>query len=515
MQKLVKTLHTGRKIFQSGSFDFKGNVTRRYAERRTNVGNFCEWSKRGIFILPAKYLFTTFALYFQKQPMENKSVPLSLGTENIGKLLMQYAMPAIIAMTASSLYNITDSIFIGHGVGHLALSGLAITFPLMNLGAAFGSLIGVGASTLLSIRMGQKDYETANNILGNVLVLNIFTGIGFSIATIPFLKPILLFFGASHDLLPYAYDFMLIILAGNFVTHSYLGLNAIIRSAGEPRKAMMATIYTVVINLVLNPLFIFGFHWGIRGSAFATVISQVVVLSWQIWSFSDKTRFIHWKRGIYHLKKKIVTDSFSIGMAPFLMNAAGCLIVILINQQLIRHGSDLAVGAYGIVNRVAFLFVMIVSGLNQGMQPIAGYNYGAKLYPRVLSVLKKSILYATAIMVVGFSIVELFPNAVASIFTNKKELIEIAAPGLRWIFSVYPFIGFQMVSSAFFQSIGKPMKSIILSTTRQLLFLIPILLILPNRWGVTGVWASMTFSDALSVIVAGILLGTELKKFSK
>ncbi|MCL1933711.1 MAG: MATE family efflux transporter [Candidatus Azobacteroides sp.] len=443
--------------------------------------------------------------------MENKGAPVSLGTEKIGKLLIQYAVPAIIAMTASSLYNITDSVFIGHGVGHLALSGLAITFPLMNLGAAFGSLIGVGASTLLSIRMGQKDYETANNILGNVLILNLFTGIGFSIITIPFLKPILIFFGASHETLPYAYDFMLIILTGNVVTHSYLGLNALIRSSGNPRKAMMATICTVVINLVLNPLFIFGFRWGIRGSAFATVISQISVLIWQIYSFNDNTHFIHLKKGIYRLKKKIVIDSFSIGMSPFLMNAASCLIVTLINQQLIRHGGDLAVGAYGIVNRVAFLFIMIVIGLNQGMQPIAGYNYGAGLYPRVLSVLKKSVFFATLIMVVGFSVVELFPHAVASVFTNKGELIDIAVPGLRWVFCIYPLVGFQMVSSAFFQSIGKPKKSIILAMTRQILFLIPILLILPNYWGVTGVWASMTISDAISVVLAGILLGTELK----
>jgi len=460
------------------------------------------------------YLFS-YLCALKGKKMENKTAPLSLGTENIGKLLMQYAIPAIIAMTASSLYNITDSIFIGHGVGHLALSGLAITFPIMNLGAAFGSLIGVGASTLLSIRMGQKDYETANNILGNVVVLNLFTGIGFSVAAILFLKPILIFFGASQELLPYAYDFMLIILAGNVVTHSYLGLNALIRSAGNPKKAMMATIYTVLINLVLNPLFIFGFHWGIRGSAFATVISQIIVLSWQIYSFSNKSYFIHWKKGIYRLKKKIVIDSFSIGLAPFLMNAASCLIIILINQQLIRHGGDLAVGAYGIVNRVAFLFIMIVIGLNQGMQPIAGYNYGAKLYPRVLLVLKKSILFATLIMVTGFTIVELFPHAVASVFTTKEELIDIAVPGLRWVFLIYPLVAFQMVSSAFFQSIGKPKKSIILSMTRQVLFLIPILLILPNYLGITGVWTSMTISDTISVVLAAVLLRIELKNTKK
>jgi putative MATE family efflux protein len=447
--------------------------------------------------------------------MNEKNAPLSLGTEKTGKLLMEYAIPAIIAMTAASLYNITDSIFIGHGVGLMALSGLAISFPLMNLGAAFGSLVGVGASTLLSIRMGQKDYETANHILGNIFVLNLIMGIGFSIVTMLFLKPILYFFGASSETYPYAYDFMLIILAGNVVTHMYFGLNAVLRSAGSPQKAMMATIYTVLINLVLNPLFIFVFHWGIRGSAFATIISQILVLAWQMHLFNDKAFFIHWKKGIYKLKKRIVTDALSIGMAPFLMNAAACLIVILINRQLIIHGGDLASGSYGIVNRVAFLFIMIVMGLNQGMQPIASYNYGAGLYPRVLAVLKKSIFYATIIMTTGTVIVELFPHAVASIFTPEEDSINLSASGLRWIFACYPLVGFQMVGSAFFQSIGKPNKSIILSTTRQVLFLIPILLILPNHWGVTGVWASMTISDFLSVILALALLQMELKDIRK
>ena len=454
-------------------------------------------------------------LLFQGQKMDNTGAPVSLGTENIGKLLMQYAVPAIIAMTATSLYNITDSIFIGHGVGHLALSGLAITFPLMNLGAAFGTLIGVGAATLLSIRMGQKNYKTANNILGNVLILNIIMGIGLSVVTIPFLKPILIFFRASPDTIQYAYDFMLIIMAGNVITYNFFGLNALIRSSGNPKRAMMAAIYTVMINLVLNPLFIFGFNWGIRGSAFATVISQAIVLVWQIHFFNNKSFFIHWKKGIYRLKKKIVVDSFSIGMAPFLLNAAACLIVILINRQLVSHGGDLAVGAYGIVNRVAFLFIMVVIGLNQGMQPIVGYNYGAKLYSRVILALKKSILYATLIMIAGFAVVELFPHAVASMFTTEKELIDIAVPGLRWVFLIYPFVGFQMVSSAFFQSIGNPTKSIILSMTRQVLLLIPFLLILPNYMGVTGVWVSVTISDIISVVLAGILLKIELNNIKK
>ena len=445
--------------------------------------------------------------------MNKDSAPFSLGIENVGKLLLQYAIPAIIAMTASSIYNITDSIFIGHGVGSLALSGLAITFPLMNLGAAFGSLVGVGASTLLSVRLGQKDYETANHILGNVFVLNIIMGSIFSIITLLFLDPILIFFGASAETLPYAHDFMVIILCGNVFTHMFLGLNAMLRSAGNPRKAMMATIYTVLINLVLNPMFIFGFSWGIRGSALATIISQMIVLSWQINIFRDKNYFIHLKRGIYRVQRKIVSDVLSIGMAPFLINAAACVIVILINQNLIRYGGDLAVGAYGIVNRVAFLFVMIVMGLNQGMQPIAGYNFGAQYYQRVTDVLKKTIFWATIIMTTGFIVVELFPYAVASFFSTDKQLIDMAATGLRYVFILYPIVGFQMVTSAFFQSIGMAKKAIFLSLTRQVIFLIPCLLILPRFWGVNGVWLSLPIADSIASILSAILLIAQFRQF--
>ena len=445
--------------------------------------------------------------------MSKEGAPIALGTENVGKLLMQYAIPAVIAMTASSLYNITDSIFIGHGVGSMALSGLAITFPLMNLAAAFGALVGVGASTLMSVRLGQKDYDTANNILGNVFVLNLIFGLAYSIIVLAFLKPILYFFGASDQTLPYAYDFMQILLCGNVVTHMYFGLNAVLRSSGHPKKAMYATILTVMINMVLNPLFIFVFGWGIRGSAFATVISQIIVLLWQIHIFSDKNNFIHLKKGIYKLKKKIVKDTISIGMAPFLMNAASCVIVILINQGMIRTGGDLAVGAYGIVNRVAFLFVMVVMGLNQGMQPIAGYNYGAGLYPRVMEVLKKAVIIATIVMAIGFLIVELFPHAVASVFTSDNALIDQAVIGLRYVFFLYPLVAFQMVTSAFFQSIGKPMKAILLSVTRQVLFLIPCLLILPHFLDAKGVWISLPIADGLSIIVSMLLLTNEIKKF--
>jgi putative MATE family efflux protein len=314
-----------------------------------------------------------------------------LGTEDIGKLLLQYAIPAIIAMTASSIYHITDSIFIGHGVGALAISGLALTFPLMNLAAAFGSLVGAGGAALMSMRLGQKDYLSSNKILGNVFLLNIIIGISFTIVVLAFLDPILYFFGASEATLPYAHEYMVVILLGNVITHLYMGLNALLRSTGNPQKSMYATLYSVLINIVLNPLFIFVFKWGIQGSAFATIIAQTIMLIWQIKIFSNKNQFIHFKKEFFRLQRKIVADILSIGLSPFLMNAASCVIVVVINQGLIRYGGDLSVGAYGIVNRVIFFFAMIVMGFNQGMQPIAGYNYGAGQVRTVRSVLPRLI----------------------------------------------------------------------------------------------------------------------------
>lgn len=447
--------------------------------------------------------------------MNPKNSPVTLGTEKVGKLLVQYAIPAIVAMTASSLYNITDSVFIGHGVGALAISGLALTFPLMNLAAAFGSLVGVGAATLMSVRLGQKDYNTANKVLGNVFVLNIILGLAFTIVMLTFLDPVLYFFGASTETLPYAHDYMVVILLGNVVTHMYMGLNALLRSAGQPEKAMYATLFSVLINLALNPLFIFVFHWGIKGSALATIISQILMLAWQISIFSNKKNFIHLKKGVFRLERKIVMDSLSIGLSPFLMNAASCLIVILINQGLSHYGGDMAVGAYGIVNRVVFLFAMVVLGLNQGMQPIAGYNYGARLFNRVDEVLRKTILYATLVMTLGFLTGQLFPRAIAAIFTTDEQLIALAVKGLRIVMITFPIIGFQMVTTNFFQSIGMAKKSIFMSLSRQLIFLLPCLIIYPRLWGVDGVWYSLPTADLISSVVAAVLLINQFKKFRK
>ena len=444
--------------------------------------------------------------------MTGQNTPLALGTERIGKLLMQYAIPAIIAMTASSLYNMVDSIFIGHGVGALAISGLALTFPLMNLAAAFGSLVGVGASTLISVKLGQKDYDTAQRVLGNVLVLNVIIGLLFTVVTLIFLDSILYFFGGSDATVGYARDYMVVILLGNIITHIYLGLNAVLRSAGHPQKAMYATIATVLVNTLLDPLFIYVFDWGIQGAAIATITAQVLALIWQFKLFSNKNELLHFHKGIYRLKKKIVYDSLAIGMSPFLMNLAACFIVILINQGLQKYGGDLAIGAFGIVNRLVFIVVMIVMGLNQGMQPIAGYNYGAQQYLRVRKVLIVTIVAATFVTTFGFLVGMLMPELAVSIFTTDEELIRLAAKGLRITVVFFPIIGFQMVTSNFFQSIGMASKAIFLSISRQVLILIPCLLILPRYYGQFGVWVSMPVSDITASLIAGSMLIWQMKK---
>ena len=440
-------------------------------------------------------------------------LPTTLGTESIGKLLRQFAIPAIIAMTASSLYNMVDSIFIGQGVGTLAISGLAVTFPFMNLAAAFGSLVGVGASTMISVKLGQKDYDTARKVLGNVVSLNMIIGILFTVISLLFLDPILYFFGASSNTISYARDYMIIILCGNIITHCYLGLNSAMRSSVMPKQAMAATILTVVLNAILDPIFIFVFDLGIAGAAYATILAQIVSLVWLIISFSHKDKVMHFTRKGFRLEKRIVFSSLSIGMSPFLMNVAACLIVIVINRTLFYHGGDIAIAAYGIINRVVFVIVMIVLGLNQGMQPIAGYNFGAQNKERVLKVLKMTIIYATVITTTGFLICEIFPYYIARVFTSDENLISEAVVGMRYVVMVFPVVGFQIVSSNFFQSIGMARQSIFLSLTRQLIFLLPGLLIFPLFFGTTGVWISMPLSDLLATIVALVMLLYYLKKF--
>lgn len=453
---------------------------------------------------------------------QSGTIPTSLGTESIPKLLKQYAVPAIIAMTASSLYNMIDSAYIGQGVGPMAISGLAVTFPLMNLSTAFGTLVGVGASTLISVLLGQRNYSVARRVLGNVIIMNCVIGLLFMAVSLLFLDPILYFFGASEATIPYAREYMQVVLIGNIITHLYFGLNAVLRAAGHPRKAMYATILTVALNTILDPIFIFVLDMGIRGAAIATVISQLVSLIWQIKIFSNKDEFLHFSKDMMKFDSKIAYRSLSIGMAPFLMNVASCFIVILINKGLQTYGDmemagggDLSIGAYGIINRLSFLFVMVVMGFTQGMQPIAGYNYGAQLYDRVIKVLRLTIICATIVMTAGFLVAMIFPELMVKIFTSDPQLIDLSSKGARVVFLAFPIVGFQIVTSNFFQSLGMAKKAIFLSLSRQLLFLAPCLIILPRLIGVKGVWLSLPISDIISTIVTIFMLRTLLKQFNE
>lgn len=436
-----------------------------------------------------------------------------LGTKPIGSLLLKYAAPAIIAMTASSLYNIIDAIFIGKGVGPLAIAGVALSFPVMQLTAAFGAMVGVGAATLLSVKLGEKDYEVARKILGNVFVLNIVMGILIGAVMLFFLDNILYFFGASPDTISYAKAFMEVILLGNVITHLYLGMNSLLRASGHPKEAMYATIATVAINIILAPLFIYTFHWGIQGAAGATVLSQTVVLLWQLKLFSDKNEFIHFERDTFKLNRRIVYGTFAIGISPFLMNLCACFVTVFFNWSLAHYGGDLEIAAYGITNRLAFLFVMIIMGLNQGMQPIAGYNYGAHNYDRLRQVLLKAIFAATCIVSFGFLLSLLIPYQCARAFTSDPHLIESSVKAIRIVFLVFPIIGFQMVTTNFFQCIGQVKTSIFLSLTRQLLFIIPLLAILPKHFGIDGIWYTHPASDVLATFVAAFFLFRTLKTF--
>ena len=447
--------------------------------------------------------------------MDNKKATLELGTKPVGRLLYQYALPAIIAMTAASLYNIIDRVFIGQVVGPDAIAGLAITFPFMNLAGAFGAAVGVGASTAISVKLGQRDYATAEEILGNTVTLNVIIGLGFSIVCLLFLDPILLFFGASKATLPYARSFMEIILAGNVFSHMYFGMNAVLRAASKPKQAMFATIFTVVMNIILDVVFILWWHWGIQGAAFATIISQMLALCWQMKIFSNKRELLHLKRGIYRLKAQLVKTIIAIGISPFLMNLCACIVVIFVNNQLVKYGGDMAVGGYGISNSVATVFAMFIIGLNQGMQPIAGYNYGSKQADRLVRVLNLAIIAATCIMTAGWIAGEFFPGEIARLFTTDKELTEMSITATRYNMLVFPIIGFQMVVTNFFQCIGKVKISIFLSLSRQLLILIPLLAILPLFFQLNGVWYALPTSDATASVIAFIIMTTYMRKFKK
>ena len=452
------------------------------------------------------------------------SKTLSLGSDNIGKLLFNYATPAIIAMASSSLYHLIDSAFVGHGVGGAAIAGMAITMPIMNIGAAFGAMVGVGAGARISLRLGEGNKAAAEKTLCNAVILNIIIGFAIMAFMLTFLDEILMLFSggkASAETLAYAKDFMQIILLGNVTMHLYLGMNDMIRASGNPRKSMAIMLTSVAVNLALNPLFIFVFEWGIRGSAAATIIAQFVSFLIALSHFCSKKSFLHFKREAFHFDWKIVGNILSIGLAPFLMNICASVVVAFVNTAMLKYGgADLYVSAYGIVNRIALLFIMVVMGLNQGMQPIVGYNYGAKNYARVRKVVYMTICCGVAFATLGFILGETIPDVIARAFVDSENgndslIVEAATQGLRIVLAVFPLVGFQVVVGGFFQYIGKAPLAIFISLTRQLLFLLPLLWFLPREFGAHGVWMSMPIADSASIILALILFIWQIRKIKR
>ena len=453
--------------------------------------------------------------------MSSQSSPLSLGTDSLSKLLFRYALPAIIAQVAASLYNIVDSIFIGQGVGPLAISGLALTMPMMNLTAAFGAMIGAGSAALTSIRLGQGNKPAAERILGNVVLLNVVLGVVLMAFGLLYLDELLYFFGASDQTLPYAREYMRIILYGNVITHLFHGLNCMLRVAGYPNKAMNITIIAVVLNAILDAVFILWLKWGIAGSAWATVIAQMLAVVVQWIHFSNKASFLRFRGEAFRFRWDIIKNIITVGMAPFMIQSCACVVVILVNNTLGQYGGDLSIGAYGIANRVAFLFTMVVMGFTQGMQPIVGYNYGARAYDRVLKTMWMTVGWSVATTTFGFLLCELFPYQVVRIFVSEDgsgsatELIEASARGLRILVLMLPLVGFNIVAGNLFQHIGKPKRAILLSVSRQMLFLVPLIYFLPRYMAADGVWYSIPIADLLSTLLAALLLFQQIRKFKQ
>lgn len=447
-----------------------------------------------------------------------------LATHPVGRLLLQFATPSIIAMAAGSIYNICDSIFIGQGVNSLAIAGLAITFPLMNISNAFGAMAGVGGGAQVSVAMGEGNQRKALMIFGNVMRLDLTIGIVLTTLGLIFLDPVLRAFGASDYTLPYARDYMQIILIGNVITHTFLGMNDQMRSTGNPRRAMIGQLIAVITNIILDAVFIFGFGWGMRGAALATVLGQLCAWVYCLSFFTDKSRFVHFSREGLIFRLDIIREIIAIGLSPFFGNVCMCVVVILVNRDLIQQGGvngDVYVGAYGIINRISTLIIMMVMGFSQGMQPIVGFNLGARLYHRVIGVLKFAWGSATLITTFGYLLMAVFAAPLVRLFTNDPLMINLCVPALRVMLCMFPVVGGQMITGTFFQSIRQARKSIFISTTRQMLFLVPLLLWLPDYLvffghdGVWGVWMSYPISDIVSAVVAAIILYLQVRKFRR
>ena len=443
----------------------------------------------------------------------------ALETQPVGKLLWQYALPAVVTQVVASVYNIVDRVFLGQYVGALAIAGLAITLPLMNIIHALGSLVGVGASSRMSIVLGRKDVRWAEKILGNSMLLTFFFGMLFVTGGYLFMDRILELFGASHDTIGYAREYMRIVLPGMFFTTMTFNLTGLIRASGYPTKSMWIMAGGAILNIFLDALFIMVLGWGIAGAATATTISMFSTAVVAVLHFVNPHSFIRFKRHAWAPKLYIFRNVLLIGMSPFLMNFAASFVVALLNRQLIRYGGDLAVGAYGIVNTYAMFLVMFILGICQGMQPIAGYNYGAGHNHRLRHVFTLTMKVSVAVGFVGALLAMVVPRIILRAFTDSDALLDIGTPALRYLNVMMPLIAFTIANSQFFQSIDKPWIAIATSLSRQVLFLIPLMFVIPavrvsmGGDGLTGLWLTCTVCDVLGALLAAVLLSTQLKVF--
>lgn len=438
---------------------------------------------------------------------------LELGSRPVGKLLFKYSIPAVVGMVVQALYNIIDSMVIGHAIDDPnVVAGIAVTFPVMNLATALGMLIGAGSATRISIVLGQKDHRRAQLILGNSVQLTIYIGLAYITVFALFLDKILMLFGASPNTLPYAHEFLMWLLPGMVLMNLTFSYNNVMRATGYPRLAMYTNLLGVAINLVLAPTFLFGFKMGIRGAAIATDIAMLVTAIFVMRHFFKRDSEVHFERGIYRIRRDIIKSIIYIGLSPFLINVAGSVVNAIINNSLLRYGGDNAIAAVVVFNRYVTVFVFIIIGICQGMQPILGYNYGSGNFTRLFSTLKKAAVSATVVTVIGSAVGVLFPPAIASMFMQDAAQISCAVVCLRITALMFWIVGYQIVVTNFFQSLGMAAKSVFLSLTRQIIFMIPMLLILPPVWGLNGVWACFPVCDFMSAVVATVFLIVQVKR---
>lgn len=443
------------------------------------------------------------------------TVSSELGNEKIGKLLFKFSLPAIVGMIVNALYSIVDRVFVGRGVNSIALSGVGITFPISNIIMAFGMLVGTGAAAVISIKLGQQKVRQAEKILGNTYTLVIISSILVSIFGIIFINPILKILGASAETMPYAKPFAIIILIGAVLQNIGFGMNQIVRSEGDPKTAMLTMLIGAALNFMINPLLIFGFKLGVSGSALSTVISQTVCSVWILLYFTKGKSMLKLKKENLKLDRSLVREIIAIGMSPFSMQVAASLVTITFNKSLAKYGGDLAIGAFATINSVTMLMLMPIFGINQGAQPLLGYNFGAKKIDRV----KKTLFYASiagaCIAFLGFILVETLPVQIISIFnTSDARFISIGSRGISIFLMMLPIVGIQIVFTNYFQAVGKAKHSMFLSLLRQVILLIPLILILPNFFNLDGVWMAGAASDLGSCIITFILMIREVKKLN-